>query len=95
MIFFKIIPGPSGLSETSLRDKLAELFNLVYSARKVTVLIFFSPIFRIVLKLIWKIDYEYKQLIKKIDILGKETTNKGFNIEIYDDGSVQKKYVIE
>jgi hypothetical protein len=36
-----------------------------------------------------------KQLIKKIDILGRGTNQKGFNIEIYDDGSVEKKYVIE
>ena len=32
-------------------------------------------------------------LIKVCDILGRETTNKGFNIEIYDDGSVEKKYI--
>ena len=36
-----------------------------------------------------------KYLIKKINVLGKDTNQKGFNIEIYDDGSVQKKYVIE
>ena len=34
-------------------------------------------------------------LIKKIDILGRGANSKGFNIEIYDDGSVEKKYVIE
>ena len=34
-------------------------------------------------------------LIKKIDILGRDANSKGFNIEIYDDGSVEKKYVIE
>ena len=33
-------------------------------------------------------------LVKTIDILGRETQKKGFNIEIYDDGSVQKKYII-
>lgn len=36
-----------------------------------------------------------KNLITKIDILGRETTNKGFSIEIYDDGSVEKRYIIE
>jgi len=35
------------------------------------------------------------RLIKKIDLLGRDTNQKGFNIEIYDDGSVKKKYVIE
>ena len=36
-----------------------------------------------------------KSLIKTIDILGRDTNSKGFNIEIYNDGSVEKKYVIE
>ena len=39
--------------------------------------------------------FKNKLLIKTIDILGRDTNQKGFNIEIYDDGSVQKKYVIE
>ena len=34
-------------------------------------------------------------LLQNSDILGRDTNSKGFNIEIYDDGSVQKKYVIE
>ena len=37
----------------------------------------------------------YKDLIKRIDILGRETTNKGFQLHIYDDGTVEKKYVIK
>jgi len=36
-----------------------------------------------------------KKLIKVIDILGRETNSKNFHIEIYDDGSVEKKYMIE
>jgi len=36
-----------------------------------------------------------KDLLKITDILGRETTNKGFNIEIYDDGSVEKKYLMK
>ena len=37
-----------------------------------------------------------KNITKKIDVLGKESnTNKGFQLYIYDDGSVQKKYLIE
>ncbi|MDC0189548.1 BspA family leucine-rich repeat surface protein, partial [Flavobacteriales bacterium] len=36
-----------------------------------------------------------KSLLKTIDILGKETTNKGFQLHIYDDGSVEKKYLIK
>ena len=35
-------------------------------------------------------------LIKKIDILGRETTNnKGFQLHIYNDGTVEKKYLIK
>ena len=35
-------------------------------------------------------------LLKKIDLMGKETTNKkGFQLHIYDDGSVEKKYLIK
>ena len=36
-----------------------------------------------------------KKLIKTIDILGRATTNKGFQLHIYDDGSVEKKYLIK
>ena len=37
-----------------------------------------------------------KSLLKKIDIPGRETnTNKGFQLHIYDDGSVEKKYLIK
>ena len=37
-----------------------------------------------------------KPLLKKIDILGRETTNnKGFQLLIYDDGTVEKKYLIK
>ena len=37
-----------------------------------------------------------KQRIKIIDILGRETSNnKGFQLHIYDDGSVEKKYLIK
>ena len=35
-----------------------------------------------------------KSLLKNIDILGRDTNSKGFNIEIYDDGSVDKKYIV-
>tara|TARA_B100000900_G_scaffold403621_1_gene410922 strand:+ start:137 stop:595 length:459 start_codon:yes stop_codon:yes gene_type:complete len=35
-----------------------------------------------------------KKLIKTINILGIETTEKGFIIEIYDDGSVIKKIAL-
>ena len=36
-----------------------------------------------------------KKILHIIDILGRETANKGFNIELYDDGSVEKKYLIK
>ena len=39
---------------------------------------------------------EWKKLIRIIDFLGREVkTNKGFHFEIYDDGSVDKKYHIK
>ncbi|MBF25932.1 MAG: hypothetical protein CMP49_05405 [Flavobacteriales bacterium] len=38
----------------------------------------------------------YKNLISTIDLLGRTTnTHKGFQIEIYNDGSVEKRYIIE
>ncbi len=36
-----------------------------------------------------------KTIIKTMDILGREATNKGFQLHIYDDGTVDKKYVIK
>ena len=32
---------------------------------------------------------------KVINLLGKKTTNKGFQLHIYNDGSVEKKYLIK
>ena len=37
-----------------------------------------------------------KYLIKKTDLLGRENNNnEGFQLHIYDDGSVEKKYIIK
>ena len=37
-----------------------------------------------------------KRLITILDLMGRETTNKkGFQLHIYDDGSVEKKYLIK
>ena len=36
-----------------------------------------------------------KNLITTVDILGKVTNNKGFQLHIYDDGSVEKKYLLK
>lgn len=33
-----------------------------------------------------------KNLIKTVDVLGKETDKKGLKIEIYDNGTIEKKY---
>ena len=35
-----------------------------------------------------------RKLIRAVDILGRNAAKKGFNLEIYDDGSVEKKYII-
>ena len=40
--------------------------------------------------------FNNKKLMKTIDALGRETNNnKGFQLHIYDDGSVEKKYLIK
>ena len=36
-----------------------------------------------------------KKKLKSIDILGREPANKGFQLHIYNDGSVNKKYLIK
>ena len=36
-----------------------------------------------------------KKLISTIDILGREFNNKAFQLHVYDDGSVEKKYFIK
>ncbi len=38
---------------------------------------------------------DYKSLLKIVDILGRDTNQKGLQLHIYNDGSVEKKYVIE
>ena len=46
--------------------------------------------------LIEKFNFSKKKLIKKIDVLGRETNNtKNLIIYIYDDGTVSKKLQIE
>ena len=37
-------------------------------------------------------NLESKKIMKTIDLLGRKTKNSGFNIEIYEDGTVKKKY---
>ncbi len=36
-----------------------------------------------------------KKLIKIINILGQETSQSGLNVNVFDDGSVEKKYIIK
>ena len=36
-----------------------------------------------------------RKVIKVIDVLGRVGLEKGFQFEIYNDGSVEKKYVLE
>jgi len=36
-----------------------------------------------------------RSLIKVVDILGRDAYQQDFYIEIYDDGSIEKKYIIE
>lgn len=36
-----------------------------------------------------------RNLIKTIDVLGREKTDKGFQLRIYDNGSVEKKYLLK
>jgi len=36
-----------------------------------------------------------KQIVKVFDVLGRETDKGGWNIELYNDGSVNRKYIIE
>ncbi len=41
-------------------------------------------------------DYQTaKSLLKVIDFLGRETISNDFNIEIYEDGSVNKKFILK
>ena len=35
-----------------------------------------------------------RKIMKKFDLFGRETNRKGFNLELYNDGSIEKKYII-
>ena len=39
--------------------------------------------------------HDSKVLCRKIDILGREVSNTGLQLHIYDDGSVEKRYLIK
>ena len=41
-----------------------------------------------------RITIKKKKILKKINLIGETTKGQGFNIEIYDDGSVEKKYLL-
>ena len=36
-----------------------------------------------------------KNIVKVIDLLGRDANHNRFNIHLYDDGSVEKKYIID
>ena len=36
-----------------------------------------------------------KKLIKSTDLLGRQLSGKGFRLHVYDDGSVEKKYLVK
>ena len=65
----------------------------------------FAPDFQKDKEAIWSIDCNstnsieesvlIKSILKTIDLLGKKTTNKGFQLDIYNDGTVEKKYIIQ
>ena len=38
---------------------------------------------------------EQKKIIQITDLLGRKNKNKGFKLHIYDDGTVEKKYLIK
>ena len=42
-----------------------------------------------------EINEEGQKIVKIIDILGRERTSKGFQLEIYDDGTVKQKYIVK
>ena len=42
-----------------------------------------------------KEDFLANKLVKVIDVLGRETIKKGLNIEIYNDGNVEKKIILK
>ena len=40
-------------------------------------------------------NFNPKLIVNKTDILGRGVTKKGFQLHVYEDGSVEKKYVIK
>ena len=38
---------------------------------------------------------QLKLRLRTIDLIGRESQSKGFNIDIYNDGSVEKKYILD
>ena len=36
-----------------------------------------------------------RTIIRKIDLLGREVLSKGFQFEVYDDGSIEKKFILK
>ena len=39
-------------------------------------------------------EHESRSIIKSIDVLGRDDDNKTFYLDLYDDGSVEKKYIL-
>ena len=40
-----------------------------------------------------EIHQDNKKIIKTVDVLGRQYNEKGFSIDIYENGRVEKKYI--
>ena len=74
-------PGAYGNMDVSISEEIWRFFSLMLSSNESDVN---------------ESDKNVSKLIEIIDILGRETTNKkGFQLHIYDDGSVKKNYLMK
>ena len=74
-------PGAYGNMDVSISEEIWRFFSLMSSSNESDIN---------------EGNKNVSKLIKTIDILGRESTNnKGFQLHIYDDGSVEKKYLVK
>ena len=72
-------PGAWGNMDVNISEEIWKFFNQMSLPENISIN---------------EVNYKDKNFIKAIDILGREVKKSKMQIEIYDDGSINKKYII-
>ena len=73
-------PGSEGNMDVNISEEIWDFFSLMSISESVST---------------EELSLSKKELIKIVDLLGRETSGDQLQLNVYDDGSVEKKYIIK